>query len=425
MTGTFKSLYRAYCDGRDGHVAVIFALAAVPLLVVTTAALDMHELDRYNTHISAALDSAALGAVANQAITVSEREALATNIFWDNVSDHPERVSFKVINAEDGRVELEADSRIPTSVLAITGRETFDIQANSTATVTRGGVVCMMTLDSESEGAFTVTEGAVLDAETCAVQVNSTHSRAAVINHGGRALAADFCVVGGADGPFDPFVNTECASIADPYKTEQAPDTGDCVDPAEVNRILSQWQASVSSEGVTLKPGTYCGGLDLQTKVVTFEPGVYTFRDGPLNIANRSEVTARGVTFVLQGENGYFSSSDGSVAYISAPTSGPTAGLAIFQDVHTNAKNFPSLPSATTNINDASNISIIGTVYLPHQMIEFKRGSLSQSQAPSTSFIGYRIRIAEAANIGVAVDHQSAGLPPIEPRHDESVRLER
>ncbi|GGX57644.1 hypothetical protein GCM10011309_03320 [Litorimonas cladophorae] len=406
-----------------GHVAVIFGLAALPLLVVTTAALDMHEVDRFETHIEAALDAAALAAVSNQSISEAERGDLAKKFFWDNVSKYPERVSLDVVSSKAERVELSATSKIPTSILALTGRDAFKVQSDSAASITQGGVVCMMTLDPNSARSFEISGGATLDAETCAVQINSKNSAAAVIDHGGRAKAADFCVAGGATGPFEPHVNTECGVIADPYIDRLAPDTGDCVDDVALTEKLSSWQAE--SLGVTLEPGTYCGGLTLRAKVVTFAPGVYTITDGPLFFDYGTVASAEGVTFVFRGRDASLEISEGSKFHISAPKTGPTAGLAFFQDTKTNAKNFPVLPSAETTIRSGGNLEIIGTVYLPHQTVLFRGGSLSQSQAPSTSFIGYRIRIVDGAKIGVAVDHQAAGLPPIEPRHDEGVRLER
>jgi Flp pilus assembly protein TadG len=423
MLSYLKRLNSAFRAAQDGHVAVIFALAAVPLLVVTTTALDMHQLDRVETSMAAALDNAALAAVANQSITEDERAVLAKQVFWENVTNNPERISLEVVSSDPARVELSATAIVPTSLLAITGRQTFEAQSESAATVTRGGVVCMMTLDPSSAGSFEVTSGATLNADTCAVQVNSTHSSAAIVNHGGRAKAADFCIAGGASGPFEPFVNSECGVITDPYLNRQAPDTGDCVDGTELLDLLATWQAE--SSGVTLKPGTYCGGLTLRGKNVTFEPGVYTIKDGPIFFDYGTQAKAEGVTFVLQGQNAFLDVHEGSSVSISAPKSGPTAGLAFFQDVHTDSKNFPSLPSGRSTIRSGGKVEIIGTVYLPHQVVSFKGGSLLQSQAPATSFIGYRIHISDAAKIGVAVDHRSAGLPPIEPRHDESVRLER
>ena len=66
---------------------------------------------------------------------------------------------------------------------------------------------------------------------------------------------------------------------------------------------------------------------------------------------------------------------------------------------------------------------MVGTAYLPEQRIEFIGGSISEAQAPATSFIGYQLLFDEGAKISVAVDHQTAGLPPLLPRSDESARI--
>jgi len=414
---------RKFVKDDAGHVAVIFALAVIPLLVVTTAALDHHESTRYQTHVKAALDGAVLAAASNQVVTESERAELAKQFFWDNISDYPERVNLDIVESGSDRVELAATVTLPTTLLALTGRKSFSVKSESAATVTRGGVVCMMTLDNDQERSFEVTGGAVFEADTCAVQVNPTHAKAAVIDHGGRARASDFCVAGASTGPFEPHVNSECGVMDDPYKNLRAPDTGECVDDAELLKHLSSWQAE--SIGVELKPGTYCGGLSLVAKRIKFAPGVYTIKDGPLFFDYGTVAEAKGVTFVMQGDDARLDVHEGSSVNIRAPKEGPTAGLAFFQDIHSNAKNFPKLPSNNSIIRSGGNVKIVGTVYLPHQQISFRGGSLSEAQAPATSFIGYRIHIGDGARIGVAVDHEVAGLPPIEPRHDESVRLEK
>lgn len=411
----------AFHRSDDGHVAVLFALLAIPLLVLSGAAIDMNKTNSERARLSAALDSAALSAVMNQNLDEEARKAYAAEMFWNNVDTSISDIKLNVLESREARVSLEATADINKTFGLLDKDGKYSILENATAELTYGDVVCMLALDPEGERAFEITGGAKLKAPSCSVQVNSTNSRAAVIDHGGEAIAQNFCVSGGASGEFDPFVNTECGSIPDPFVARRHQVTPPCVDAVALERKLATWQAE--SVGVIVYPGTYCGGLNLYKKNVTFAPGTYIIKDGPFVLDYGTRAHAEGVTFVLQGVDAIFRANEGSRAYFKAPETGEYAGLAFFQDTYTDAKNFKSLPTGESTIVRGSNITVVGIVYLPEQKLAFRGGSLLENQAPATSFIGYQISIGDGSDVQVSVDHNAAGIPPIEPRTDESVRL--
>lgn len=373
--------------------------------------------------MSTALDSAALAAVTHQNLTIKERENYATEYFWSNFGEAKYPLNFEVVDASAERVELKADAKFPTTLSSASGREAIVLNELAVGELTRGEIICLMTLDRKSERSFEVTGGAKFSAKTCSVQVNSLHDRAAIIDHGGKAVAKDFCVSGGAVGTYEPHVNTECSAVSDPYENLRAPEPKPCVDQDKLEASLGSWQAE--SVGIKLYPGTYCHGLSLRAKRVEFTPGIYVIKNAPLFFDYGTRAEAKGVTFVFQGERAFLDVHEGSSINVEAPKDGLFAGLAFFQDIHTEARNFTALPVAETVIRSGGNVRIVGTAYLPTQKISFVGGSIFESQAPATSFIGYKISIGDGANIAVAVDHEMAGLPPILPRSDESARLSR
>ncbi len=53
---------------------------------------------------------------------------------------------------------------------------------------------------------------------------------------------------------------------------------------------------------MTLSPGVYCGGLNIQTGTTDAQPGVYVIRNGALNVASGATLKGNGVTIVLTGQ---------------------------------------------------------------------------------------------------------------------------
>jgi len=413
---------RKYCEDNQGQIAVWFAILALPLLAFTTYAVDTMNAEKEKTQLLAALDDAALAAVSRQNITDSERSAYATEYFFQNYDDRKD-IEFEVLDSSSNRVELSGKTSVPITFADAAGIEAISIKQYSAAELTKGDIICMLVLDPDGDRSFVVTGGSRFTTQNCSVQVNSTSERAAVVEHGATATAKDFCVSGGAGdtGQYKPHVNTECSSVADPYINLVAPKADPCIDRKKVNETLDHFLASV--EAVDLEPGTYCGGLELKSKVVNFLPGTYVIKDGPLELEDFTRATAQDVTFVFSGRKSTLKLGQGSQFDIKAPNAGPLAGLALYQD--TSGRRLRRLPEAESHILDASGLRIIGTAYMPAQKVVFSGGALTASQAPATSFIAYNIEIREGSSIEVDVDHVAGDIPPILPRSDEGTRLTR
>jgi hypothetical protein len=64
---------------------------------------------------------------------------------------------------------------------------------------------------------------------------------------------------------------------------------------------------------------------------VTLNPGIYVFRDGPLTVSQNAEFSGNGVTLIFTGKKSYFRFLDNSLIRISAPTSGVSAGMLLWE----------------------------------------------------------------------------------------------
>jgi hypothetical protein len=107
-------------------------------------------------------------------------------------------------------------------------------------------------------------------------------------------------------------------------------------------------------------------------------------------------VNASGVTIYLgppeangQG-NQYGSINVSSCLSISAPTTGPTAGMAFWQDARSGT-------NTTDSITGGGNVNIVGAVYAPEAQVTYS-GSASATST-CTQLIGYQVIFSGSATL--------------------------
>jgi len=413
-----RHLIKKFARENSGQFAVWMALLAIPLVGATTFVLDYGVAQRTKIDLASALDAAALAAILNQQLSDSEREKFAKSHFEVNFPE-ADLFNLYVKNSSAEKVELFAEGEVPVSVSGVLGFNGIHVEGKSASVITKKNIVCILTLNPDGQESFSLTRGAVFDSPNCSVQVNSIHKTAAFVDGTSRALAKDFCVVGGASGFFSPYVNTECSVISDPYSDVIPPALGPCINL----KAHQKGKTARIGDDVVLYPGTYCANIKISGKNVKLMPGIYILENSELWVNQASQVRADGVTFVLKGADSVFYIEQGSDFYLKAPASGPTAGLAIFQDANSALKGTSKRPTATSELSGGSNMVIVGTVYLPTQGISIFGQSSYGSSAPATSYIGYDVSFSGNSKITLNVDHSTAGLPPILPRSDEGARL--
>ena len=415
---------RNFITDTSGHFAIWTAIMAVPLLGLTTFVLDYHAAQRIEQELKGALDATVLATVANQLFTEKEKNAFADKYFAQNFA-HAKDFKLQTDVPREGEFEITASGNHATTISAVFGIKDIPISQKSRAAVTRENVICILTLNPDGENSFHVYRNSEFNSPNCAVQVNSSHKDAAFVDNTSKAVAKDFCVTGGARGHFQPYANTECTPVKDPYADHVAPKPDKCKNtPAKIVELDSITGAEIGND-VTLLPGTYCQNLILTGKNVTMMPGTYILKKARMLIEDGATVKADGVTIVLTGAKSRIQVKRGSSLYLKAPDTGEMAGLAIFQDKAATLSdpNLAGMPSTFSQLVGGSDMTIVGTVYIPTQAIDIKGRSLYANAAPATSYIGYDVMMGRGSHLSVDVDHARAGLPPILPRSDEGVRL--
>jgi Flp pilus assembly protein TadG len=230
-----------------------------------------------------------------------------------------------------------------------------------------GGPACILALSGSAAGAVTFSGNAKLNAASCGVKVNSSDAAAFKTNGSTTLKTAFIDIAGGASLIGNPSIQTPSGQVKtgapisnNPFSSLTIPSYSTC----------SFSGVNITGGGsVTLNPGTYCGGLKIASSVnVTMNPGTYIVDGGVFSIGGNANVTGNGVTVILSGQiSGTYATAEftgNGTLTLNAPTTGPYANIAIFQD--------PNAPSGGTNsIVGSSSQAISGALYFPNQELKF------------------------------------------------------
>jgi hypothetical protein len=263
--------------------------------------------------------------------------------------------------------------------LGIFNQANLEVRVSSAARRRYGAPVCVLGLDPTEEATMDFNGRASLEVDNCATQANSI-SGAGLHQAGSPSMKAqEIGVTGGYVGTdYSPPPITSTIPLADPYASLPVPQTGPC-------HPLSG--AKLQQQTITLSPGTYCGGLDIKaSSVVTLEPGIYVFKDGPLTIDSQSQVEGREVLLAFLGNSSTLSLIGGGSLTVTSPTSGTYANIQFFGDRSTYA--VPGENGANGNnlwfavIGD-SHLTYDGVLYAPSFHVWMAGGSIIEGKSPN------------------------------------------
>jgi Flp pilus assembly protein TadG len=366
-----ENLVIRFARDQSGSYLIIGALM-MPVLIGFVGLGTDYGLWVY-THQSAqsATDSAAVSAATDgkaadltvqaNAVTASYGFANGVNGTTVTVNQPPKSGSHTtVVNA----VEVIVTQQKAPLFSAVFISKPLTISARSVA-IPNVGTGCVIALDSTASGAITVQGSSQINLQNCNLYDNSNNASALTVGGTASVAALSVGVVGGISGTnsiaASGGIKTGVWPAADPYAAVSFPPFYGC----------DQHNLKINSS-VTLSPGVYCGGMSVNAgAVVTLNPGIYYMDQGSLSVAGNATINGVGVTIVFTGNNNnWATASIGSNANINltAPTTGPTAGLVIFGD-----RNMPV--GTPFKMTGGDTQSFGGAIYLPKAALNYSGGS--------------------------------------------------
>jgi hypothetical protein len=175
----FQELYnrlRAFRAEERGNVAVIFALAMLPVVTGVGAAIDYSRANATKEFVQSALDSALLAGAKDGS---SSWTSLAANVLTSNLAAKTISVSSPSFSKDDVNL-LYAGSvtaSVPTSILGIIGINSLDVTANGKTTAAEADNSCILTLDrgqSRSHVSLALNGAPVVNLSGCSIRSNTS-----------------------------------------------------------------------------------------------------------------------------------------------------------------------------------------------------------------------------------------------------------
>lgn len=401
--------YLRILDDRSGAIAIITAFGGT--MLIGFAALSITAGDWYFVHraMQQAADAAALGGAIELAhaspaatvITAAKGDA-ANNGFSDGsngatvaVNNPPQSGSYR-----NDTSTIEVIIRQPAPMLFaglfLSSRPT--IAARAVARSTPSATACILALDPTASDALSLSQNATVPNPFCALAANSSSSSALTLRnnatvdapvsvHGQWSLSNNAALNGSPNIENGP-------TVADPYANVELQAPPSCT---------GQQSSGGNYQTLNLSPGHFCNGWNwMNNATLNLSPGTY-YIDQQLTLGNGVVINGTdGVTLVING-NYAINLGNNAQINITAPSTGPYAGLAFFGDRTGTASVQQTFPN-----NAVMNIK--GAVYFPNQIVEFDNNAETQPGG-CTQIIGRIIHLSN--NVNLEENCSGAGTTPI------------
>ena len=386
----------SFLKDRSGASALVFAVVLFVVVAVTALSITAGDAYSVRTKTQNALDSAVLaGAGAPGGTTDAQRIAIAQSVYRSNKSNSDGANSDVTASASftvaDDIVYGDVTFPMTSPFLGVFGEKSLTIRVSSAAQKRLGSPVCLLGLDPAEEQTISLNGNADVQLDECAAMANSSSGSGIKQVGGGRMQAEAIGVTGGVSGSnFSPKPITGAAPIPDPYASLPEPTIGTTCEPSP------KFQQTT----VTLRPGTYCGGLDIKpNSVVKLLPGEYIMKDGPLIIQAGSVVTGDQVMIAFLGEGATMYLMGGASLSLTSMTDGPYKNIQFFGDRNVYGKKQENL--WMTVIGD-SRLSYDGVLYAPSHHVWWTGGAVIEANSPNYTAVAKKLWFEGNAQVRIS-----------------------
>lgn len=395
----------------SGATAVFTGVLLVAALGFVGLGVDMGVGYAARRDAQSAADSAAfsgaVGQMAGAPNVADQARAVAANYGLKNGVDGvtvtvntPPASGAQRTNAQAVEVIITRPGRRFFSGFVTSGATTIAARAVAVAGVAGDG--CIVAFNPTDAMSVLNNGTGAVNLQNCSLWANSTNNWGFTQN-GSGAFAASAINLGGAG-----YLNNGFGTVAGPVKLHQTlADPYADVNPPAPPTACDQTGYTAPAGSTTIDPGpdgvmNFCNGLTISgnNQTVTFKPGTYYISGADFLVNGNNTVVdaSAGVTFVLTNRNGgaYAKATIngiGQTLKFTAPTSGPTKGIAIFQD-----RNAPKGGTNTLN-GSGSTVSWQGAFYFKNQSVTIN-GSGQTSGGGCTQILADKVTFNGASSFG-------------------------
>ncbi len=404
MSAPFDSLPRRFRRDREGSIAMLLALALVPLVSAVAVTVDISTWYAHQARLQAVADGAAL-ASARELRIASASVGHVSRIAEGYVHGAPalaggERPTVTAsVNPARNAVQVDLTAQVSPIFTRILPDRLQPVSVGGVARVNGSLPVCVLALERAAEKTLHLDKSARITAERCAIYSNSANGQGLRVDADAVVRAGLICSSGGKFGKgtsFEPQPLTDCPPMADPLEARQPPAVGSCPANPAPRRV---------SANATLGPGTYCGGLHITDGAsVTLLSGIYVIAGGPFRVDKGARVTGRYTSFYFTGEGAVIDFRPESEISLTAMRDENLAGLLFFED-----RNAPLDRDFKITSDNAR--MLLGTIYLPrgHLLVDAKRPVADLSAY--TVIVARRLKLSDGPNLVLNTDYAATDIP--------------
>lgn len=350
-------LVSCFLPDQRGNIAIITAIAALPLLLAVSLATDYGMMTRDFARLQKISDSAALAAAAEFGLS-STTVKTVKEVAKAYVHNHDQDLKVTVkVDEKNSEVTVGLSKFWKPLLIHHIDSQTLPIKTNAVAAKVGTNNLCVLTLHDTDKESLTVLGKSSITAPDCSIHANSLSNKAIVLKNKSKLVAKSICSVGGyssAANAMVPKPMTDCPTVSDPLVNRSVSAGSSC---DYTNTIVAKTKT-------TLNPGRYCGGLLITDGAeVQFRSGVYEFVDGGLIVDNHSKISGKYVTLHFSGNKSKLHFTNASTIELKAMDSGPTAGLLIMTDKTTD-------PDTVFKIHSLDAKEFTGLIYTPNNHVE-------------------------------------------------------
>lgn len=412
------TVFGKFLRDKRGNFATILGVMGAAVSVAIAMAVQVAGLSHSRSGLQEIVDSAVIAAakeaqLANFNGTVAQ--GVAEDYVASNITDRMREPRVQAVIKSDRRTQfsrteitVNASAKVDHPLWS-NNNNTVTIEATATARIRSSGKMCVIILDDDHEGALSLTTGARMSATDCAVYSNSVSRSGIVTANHARVDSRFVCTAGGFKGRLSHYTTkplTDCPKAPDPLAGREPPAVGAC---------LAKFSGKKISSGThLLTPGTYCGGLTIGGgAVVTFAPGEYVFKDGPLVVTGSATLRGEHVGLYFVGKNAVSEFGIRTVIDLGAPKTGPMSGMLIYQDRGNSRDDVFSIKSSNAR-------NLLGTIYIPRGGLFVDAAGKVADQSAYTTIVARTMKLMNGPNLTLNTNYNGtdvpvpAGLGPVE-----------
>ncbi len=414
-------LLRRLSRNERGSMSVMIAIGLTVLLGFAALGVDVSLWARAKNDVQGAAD-AAVNAVAAAAasgnpagrLNAEANAAAAANGFQPGINGVTVAVNNPPTsgNFTNNPLAYEVIISAPQKVFlasVLQGSKAPTVQGRAVALLNKGtqGPTCILGLSPIASTVDVTFNGAAsVIANNCSVDADSPSASSVNTNGGGSVHAKNVRTVGGISGgnifvTDTPGLFTNSSTTPDPYADRTIPSMPAATGP-------NKWSGSIQNTGTGSPPVmTINGNVDVKGNT-TLSPGIYIINNGGFNDTGQNTVTGNGVTIILtsatpSSDTGTFSVTGGGGLNITAPTTGPTAGIALWAD--------GQLPNQEDKFAGGTTSSLVGAIYLPSHDVKFAGNGNTASKC--MQMVAYNIIFTGTATFNHNCDGTGVSDPPL------------